>query len=84
MKLKTKTLTDREKNPTVVICPGHIEARKFNSAFKNEGWKGTSDYKQSEIRYEYWKVAAGGKRFYRTVPGRFGAKPYTVTSWDHS
>jgi hypothetical protein len=85
-KLKTITLC-QDDNPSWVLCPGHVTQKQFNDAFKNEGWSERGSYKQKDLKYEYW-VAGPARRksdkFYmkQSLPGKPGAKPYTVTPWD--
>lgn len=85
-KLKTITL-ENSGGPSTVLCPGHVTQKQFNSAFKNEGWSQRGDYKQKDLRYEYWvKGPPRGKGYLfsmkPSLPGKLGAKPYTVTPWD--
>lgn len=83
-KLKTITLGD---DPHTVICPGHVTQKVFNDAFKNEGWSERGSYKQKDLRYMYMEKQPPRRKgdnayFKSSLPGKTGAKPYTVTSWD--
>lgn len=86
-KLKTITLESMSGNPGIVLCPGHVTQKVFNDAFKNEGWSERGSYKQKDLTYEYWVTRPARNKneefcMKRSVPGKDGAKPYTVTSWD--
>lgn len=85
-KLKTTTLM-RHHDPVSVICPGHVDAKTFNQAFKNEGWKSPGQYKQADLKYIYMTKRKSKNpdytHFFKQVsPSVKGAKPYTSTSWD--
>lgn len=84
---KTITLCDSSGSPGTVVCPGHVCAKEFNDAFKAEGWSERGGYKQGDLRFEYMvKGPARSKQqlfsMKISLPGKPGAKPYTVTSWD--
>lgn len=51
-KLKTMTLGDTHGNMSAVYCKGHVSAKVFNQAFKNEGWS-DAGYKQENLEYIY-------------------------------
>lgn len=84
-KLKTITLTIGD-DPSHVVCPGHVNAKVFNRAFKNEGWDSCGRYKVSELSYIYAVKKEKGKngRFsFKTVQPDFkGAKKFTICRWD--
>lgn len=85
-KLKTITLCHGD-NPSWVLCPGHVPQKVFNQAHINEGWSPGGGYRQKHLTYEYWikgPAKRKGDNFYmkKSVPGKPGAKPYTVTTWD--
>lgn len=81
-KLKTITLC-RGDDPSTVVCPGHVSAKVFNQAFKNEGWDSLGAYKQSELRYIYAVVLNKKNRFMKEVRPDFpGAKKFTTCRWD--
>lgn len=76
--LKTITLFQND-DPCFVLCPGHVDKKTFNQAFKNEGWDQAS-YKQDDLRYEYW--AQTGKSFKKSLPTKKGSKKFTTAFWD--
>jgi len=81
--LKTMTLCIQD-NPISVICPGHVNLKTFNRAFKAEGWSDIGDYEKVEYIYGV-KIPArkrGEWKFKQVPPETKGAKPYTWTSWD--
>lgn len=83
-----KTITlQNSGGPSMVLCPGHVDQKTFNDAFKNEGWSERGSYKQADLLYEYWVKKPAKAKYQdfwmqRSVPGKPGAKPYTRTSWD--
>lgn len=81
--LKTMTLGLND-DPTAVICPGHVNAKVFNQALKDEGWSGLGTYKQDDLKYVYCieKKLKKRSKFKIVAPDYEGAKPYTWTSWD--
>lgn len=85
MKTVLKTITlGSDGNPSVVICPGHVDAKTFNKAFVAEGWDADS-YKQDVLKYVYCiekHLKSGITKFKQVAPNVEGAKPYTWTSWD--
>lgn len=85
-KIKTITLSHGD-DPSWVLCPGHVTAKIFNDAFKNEGWSNRGGYKQKDLSYEYWvkrksRIKDCKFRMTSSVPGKPGARPYTIVSWD--
>lgn len=85
MKKVLKTITlGSAGNPSVVICPGHVDVKTFNKATKAEGWKGGLEYKQKVLQYVYCieKPLKNGSKFKQVAPNVEGAKPFTWTSWD--
>lgn len=84
---KTTTLSDNNGEPISVICPGHVNQRTFNDAFKNEGWSARGAYRQKDLEYIYMvkrpsPIKRHNFRMVLSAPGRNGAKPYTYTKWD--
>lgn len=81
--LKTMTL-GHDDNPGIVICPGHVNAKTFNKAFRAEGWSGDGTYKQDDLQYVYCKATKmkNGTRYTKVTPEHKDAKPFTWTSWD--
>lgn len=85
MKKELKTITlGMDDNPSVVICPGHVDVKTFNKAYKSEGWGDIGTYKQDDLKYVYCieKPLKKGSRYKQVAPNVEGAKPYTWTSWD--
>lgn len=80
--IKTVTLFS-DDNPIAVICPGHVDAKIFNKAFKAEGWSG-DPYKDSDMEYVYLleKQRKKGTSYRRVKATTPGAKPYTWVRWD--
>lgn len=82
MKTKKKTITlSIGADPSLVLCPGHVDQKTFNQAFKNEGWSEPGGYKQRDLEYGYFKKRKNGA-FVRSVPGKEGVKPFTFANWD--
>lgn len=80
MKLKTITLSDKTDDPLCVICPGHVDHKTFNKAFKEEGWNDIGHFRQDCLAYVYMIKT---KDIYKKVPpSKKGAKPFTWTPWD--
>lgn len=81
--LKTVTL-GRSNDPSIVLCPGHVTAKVFNQAFKDEGWSGGGTYRQEDLAYEYWTMTIRkGKELYKpSLPNKKNAQPFTFTRWD--
>lgn len=83
--LKTITLTIGD-DPSHVVCPGHVDIKTFNQAFKNEGWDSVGHYKKDEISYIYavkQEANANGRfKFKEVAPNSPGAKKFTISRWD--
>lgn len=79
--LKTQTLMQGD-NPAWVLCPGHVDIKTFNKAFKAEGWSGAGDYKKEDIFYEYWTFNRLTKHWKKAIPSAIGARKVTVCRWD--
>lgn len=85
MKLKTMTLTF-QGDPTHVICPGHVDQKTFNKAFKAEGWS-SAGYKGKDLQYIYARVKDHPTKpeyfnFKVVSPSHPEAKPFTIVNWD--
>jgi len=84
-KLKTSTLCTSSGDPVTVVCPGHVDAKTFNQAFKNEGWSERGSYSKDDIKYIYGIFVPkkdGEFTFKMCSPTKVGAKKFTWTSWD--
>lgn len=68
----------------MVICPGHVDNKRFNQAFKYEGWSSPGNYTQDELTYGYRreKKLKNGSRFIVCSPSHPDARKFTWTSWD--
>lgn len=77
--LKTITL-GYAGNPTLVVCPGHVDIKTFNKATKAEGWQGGLQYTKDDLNYEYGIMTE--KKYKRVAPSHKEAKPFTTCPWD--
>ncbi len=82
-RLKTQTLGPRNQdNPMHVLCPGHVDSKTFNQAFKNEGWSEKGSYKQADLNYLYGRKSKNGSWQFHLAPTAARARRITVASWD--
>jgi hypothetical protein len=76
--LKTITLGHRD-NPSVTLCNGHVNVRKFKKAWEAEGWDSASSIRSRDLRFEYWvKLKHTWKK---SEQGNYDAQAVTVMDW---
>lgn len=75
----TTTLSIGEDDPRWSLCPDHVDAATFNTAFLAEGWS-DAGHSADELRHEYWVPTIGGgwKKSEKDDPR---AQPFTVSDW---
>lgn len=74
---------DDQSNPVAVICPGFVDRKTFNKAYRNE-WDGDLYDKETwdrERRYEFY-IPHKTKAWKRVDAGTKGARKFTVMPWD--
>ncbi len=75
--IKTITLGP-ESEPTVSLCPGHVDAKVFNEAYINEGWDGYA-VKGEDLEEGWWREEKDGYKKSTKLDVR--AAPYTALYW---
>lgn len=78
--LCTITLGMDDDNPTVTLCPGHVDVKTFADAFTAEGWSDTEPADFGELRHEYWRETETGGWEKSNVTD-LKAQPVTVSDW---
>lgn len=76
MKLKTITL-GAEDNPSITICPGHVDSKTFRVAMNAEGWDDNDE--PTDLSHEWWTETKGS--WNRSEKDKTGAQAVTVMDW---